>query len=126
MEPNAGLEPTQPERGVAADDVQAVPAAREALRQLGRDDAASTDRRVADDADVHREALGVGSREGAAPGSLNRCGRSSRSLTMTPSANEAPTSAPNWASRLSMSCWKQGEVSRVGTAPGADRSNWLR
>ena len=43
----------QPERRLAADDVDLVPALGERRRELGGDHAAAADRRVADDTDVH-------------------------------------------------------------------------
>ena len=48
------LELAQAERRFRADEVHLMPAQRERLAQLGRDDAAAADRRVADDADVQR------------------------------------------------------------------------
>ena len=54
-------------------------------------------------------------------------GRSSGSLTTKPSANATPASAPNCASRLSISCAKRGDVSRVATevdAAGANCVAW--
>ena len=95
------------------------------LRQLGRDDAAAADRGVADDADVHgftgsglRSAVKRFTGSGFKVSFLNRFGRTIGSLTTTPSANATPASAPNWASRLSISCSKSGDVRRVCHAVG--------
>ena len=86
------------------------PRAASALRQLGGDDAAAADRGVTDDADVHGRALAAG-----ALTSRKMRSRSTGSRTTMPSANATPASAPNCASRLSISCWKRGAVSRVAT-----------
>ena len=86
MTPELGL--AQAERRVAADHVRAMPAIGEAPRQLRRHHAAAAHRRVTDDADVH----------------LSRSSRTISSRTTTPSANGTPISAPNCASRLSISC----------------------
>src|SRR5439155_26562271 len=82
----AGMELAEPERNIAADQVDLMPALGQLDRQLGRDDPAAADRRVADDADVHRS-----------------CGRTTGSFTTNPSAKATPASAPNCASRLSIS-----------------------
>ena len=81
----------QPERRLAADDVRLVAASREAARQLGGDHAASAHRGIADDPDVH----------------LSSVGRAIGSRAITPSAKSTPMSAPNCASRLSISCRKR-------------------
>ena len=56
----------QPERDLAAEDVDLVAAPREAHRQLGGDDAAAADGGVADDADAHPAASRRGRRHAAA------------------------------------------------------------
>ena len=90
MKGEPGLEAAEPERRIAAQDVDVVPARRERLPELGRDDAAAADRCVTDDADPH---LPVDS--------LNSVGRTTGSRTTMPSAQVTPACAPNWASRLS-------------------------
>ncbi len=52
--------------------------------------------------------------------------RTTGSRTISPSAKATPACAPNWASRLSMSCRNVEAVSRVGTADASDGANWLR
>ena len=125
VEDEPGLIVAEPERRIRADQVHLVAAIRERLGQLGRDDPASTDGCVADDADVH-EVQGSGSGFRVRPyGFLKRSGRTIRSFTTTPSANATPASAPNWASRLSTSCSKSGDVSRVSTPLLTGTLNWL-
>ena len=104
----------QPERLVAADEMDLVAAARQRMRQLGRDDAAAADRGVADDPDVHEPCFSRRRphQRFAARRSLRRSGRR--------------RSAPNCASRLSISCRNIGAVSRVATAPSSVGVNWLR
>ena len=116
VERHARLVVAQPERLLAADDVNLVAARGEALGQLGGDDPAASDRRVADHGDLHGRALQ----------SLKRCGRRTGSFTTSPSANATPDRAPNCASRLSMSCEKVGAFSLVATAPSPSARNWLR
>ena len=100
---------------VAAQDVDAMPARRERLPEFGRDDAAAADRRVTDDADVHRLHAWWRSPSGL-PLSVDR---TIGSRTTTPSAQRTPASAPNCASRLSIELPEQRRVQpRVG---GADR-----
>ena len=50
---------------------------------------------------------------------LNSVSRTSGSRTINPSANRTPASAPNWASRLSISWLNVSDVKRVDTAPSA-------
>src|SRR5689334_3574123 len=101
----------EPDRGVGAQDVNAMSANRQLFSELGGDDAAAADRRIADDADVH----GTG---------FIRVERIIGSRTINPSARLTPASAPNWASRLSMSCMNSGVFSLVATAlPGAGGVN---
>jgi hypothetical protein len=88
-EPGNAIAP--PERLVAADHVDLMAAIRERVRELGGHHPAAAERRVADDADLHRTCF-------------RSVVRSNGSLTMTPSAKATPASAPNCASRLSMSC----------------------
>ena len=88
MEPDVGIRFAQAKRRIAADHVRAMPAIGEAPRQLGRHHAAAAHRRVTGDPDVH----------------FSRCSRIISSRTTTPSANSTPMSAPNCASRLSISC----------------------
>ena len=97
---------TEAERRVAAQDMNVMAARRQRLPELGGDDAAPADRRVADDADVHGRPL-------------RSPDRTTGSRTMTPSAHATPASAPNCASRLSMSCLNAGVFSRVGAAASA-------
>src|SRR6185312_15666062 len=94
----------QPERRLAAQHVDVMPARREVLAQLGRDDPASSYRGVANDPDVHND--------------LNRLARGTGSRTMNPSAHRTPARAPNCASRLSMSCRNNGVFRRVAALPG--------
>ena len=130
VEHQPGLIVAEPERRIGADEVHLVAAVRERLGQLGRDDPASADRRVADDADIHGSGFRV---QGSGfkvqvqrrYGFLKRSGRTIRSFTTTPSANATPASAPNWASRLSTSCSKSGDVSRVSTPSLTGTLNWL-
>ena len=91
-----------PERLVAADQVNLMFAQRERVRELGRHHTAAAEGRIADDTYLHGRCL-------------NNVGRTTGSLTTTPSAKLTPASAPNWASRLSISWRKVGAVSRVGT-----------
>ena len=83
MERQARLELAQPERRIGADEVHLVAAVRQRLRELGGDDAAAADRRVADDADVHRFVGHGSSRFRQRAFGRHRCG----SRTTTPSAN---------------------------------------
>src|SRR4051812_1294409 len=85
------------ERRLAAEHVDVVAAQRQVFPELGGDDAASTDRGIADDADI----------QGAED--LNKLMRGTGSRTMKPSAQRTPASAPNCASRLSMS-WRNNGV----------------
>ena len=101
------------ERLVAADQVDLVAAARERMGQFGGDDAAAAERGVADDPDVHGTCF-------------KRVVRTSGSFTTTPSAKRTPASAPNCASRLSISKRNVGAVSRVCTAlSSSGGANWL-
>src|SRR6185295_15352004 len=89
----------EPNGHFAADQVYVMSAQRENLSQLGRDDAAPTNRCVADDADIHDgHFISVGLRIG--------------SRTTMPSAQRTPASAPNCASRLSINCRNNGVLSR--------------
>src|SRR5262249_55488871 len=95
---------------LAAQHVDAMAARRQRLPELGRDDAAAADRGITDDADVHFISVS----------------RTSGSRTTKPSAQRTPASAPNCASRLSISWRKSGVFSRVAAAPLASgRANWL-
>ena len=100
MKGQSRLVVVQAHRRVRAENVHAVSPRREHLAQFRRDDAAAADRGIADDADVHRE-------------SRVRLDRSSGSRTTNPSAQRTPASAPNCASRLSISCRNSGVFSRV-------------
>ena len=113
LERQAGDAVAQPERRLAADQVHVVPPLRERVRQLGRDHAAAADRGVAHHPDLH----------GAC---FRSPGRRIGSRTTRPSANATPARAPNWASRLSISCLKVEAVSRVATASSSAGANWLR
>src|SRR4029078_7131929 len=53
MKRQAGLKLAEPEWRFRADEMHLVAAARKRFSQLGGDDAAAADRRVADDSDVH-------------------------------------------------------------------------
>ena len=90
MERQARLIVSEAKRRVAAQNMNPVTARRERFAQLGRDDAAAANRGIADDADVHGIAF-------------MRLARSIGSRTTKPSAQATPASAPNCASRLSMS-----------------------
>ena len=90
MKRQAGLIVTEAKRRVAAQKMDPMTARRERLAQLGRDDAAAANRGIADDADVHGVAF-------------MRLPRTTGSRTTMPSAHATPASAPNCASRLSMS-----------------------
>ena len=114
VEEQAFLEVSEPERRFRADEVRLMPAQGKRLAQLGCHDPASADRGVADDADVQWT-----SHDG------RRCGRRTGCFTTMPSANATPASAPNCASRLSISCVKLVDVRRVATAPGCVGRNWL-
>src|SRR4029079_14848365 len=94
VEGQAGLVVAQAKGCVRAQHVHVMAAKGEHLAQLRRDDAAASDGGVTDDADVH--------------GVFNRVGRWIGSRTTTPSAHVTPASAPNCASRLSMSCRNTG------------------
>src|SRR5205823_5199625 len=98
-----GLVFAEAERRLAAEHVDVVPARREILSELGGDDAAAADRRITDDADVHRV--------------LNSPARGTGSRTMKPSAQVTPESAPDCASRLSMSWRNNGVFRRVDAVP---------
>ena len=101
------------ERRIAADQMNLVAARGKRVRQLGRHDAAPANRGVADHADIHGRCF-------------SRPARAIGSRTTSPSANATPASAPNCASRLSIS-WRNVEaVRRVGTASLAGGANWLR
>ena len=113
MKGEPGLVGAEPERRVAAQNVYVVAAGRERLPELGRDDAAASDRRIADDADPH-----------VLDTSLNNVSLVTGSRTTTPSAQVTPACAPNWASRLSTSCLNSGLLRRVPTAFGPGW-NWL-
>src|SRR5262249_42744378 len=103
----------QPERRVRADQVHLVAPIGERLPQLRGDDAAAAHGRVADDADIHARPWGFGPWSPLSASSTNNVSSTIGSLTMKPSANATPESAPNCASRLSISCWKRGDVRRV-------------
>ena len=102
-----GLIAAEPERRVAAQNVDVVPARRERLPELGRDDAAAPDRCVTDNAHSH-----------VLVNSLNSVWRTTGSRTTMPSAQVTPACAPNWASRLSINCLNNGLLRRVPTAFG--------
>ncbi len=99
VEEQARLVLAEPGRHVAAQDVDAMAARRERLAELGRDDAAAADRRVADDPDVHVSRRGHPSRRPPRRRPLRKIG----SRTTKPSAQRTPARAPNCASRLSTS-----------------------
>ena len=108
------LEVSEPEGRFRADEVRLMSAESQRLSQLRCHDAAPAHRGVADDADVQWSSH-----------SGRRCGRRTGYFTTMPSANATPASAPNCASRLSMSCVNPADVSRVATAPGCVGRNWL-
>ena len=114
MKRETGLITAEPERRIAAQNVDVVAAGRERLAELGRDDAAATNRCVADNADpsCQRDALEAAS------------AAQTGSRTTTPSAQVTPACAPNCASRLSTSCLNNGVLRRVPTAFGP-AVNWL-
>jgi hypothetical protein len=60
MEVNTGSIGPQPERLVAAEEMDFVPASHEVARELRGDDAAPAERGVADDADLQRRLRGHG------------------------------------------------------------------
>src|SRR5262245_22109298 len=110
----ARLELSEAKRRFRADEMDLMTAFRERLTKLGSDDAAAPDGGVADDADVHRSFQ-----------SRSRCGRSTGSRTISPSAKSTPARAPNCASRLSISFMKRGDVKRVCTESAPGGRNWL-
>jgi len=107
MERQARLVVGQAERRLAAEHVDVMPAQRQVLPEFGGDDAAAANRGVTDDSDVH--------------GVLKSDARAGVSRTTTPSAQVTPASAPNCASRLSMSWRNNGVFRRVAAVfgPGA-------
>ena len=102
MERQPGLIAAEPERRVAAQNVDVVPARRERLPELGRDDAAAADRRITDNADPHSPHISLSP--------LNSVGRTTGSRTTMPSAQVTPACAPNWASRLSIELSEQRTI----------------
>ena len=100
LERQAGDTVAPAKRRLAAHQVHAVAAFGERVRQLGGDHAAAADRGVADHPDLH----------GAY---FSSPGRTIGSRTTRPSAKATPARAPNWASRLSISCRKVDAVRRV-------------
>ena len=88
VEPDVTIRLAQSKRRIAADHVGAMSATGEGSGQLRRHHAAAADRRITRNPDVH----------------FSRCSRIISSRTTTPSANATPISAPNCASRLSISC----------------------
>src|SRR5204863_6652024 len=111
MERQTRLVVAEAEGRVAAQHMDVVAARGEHLPQLGGDDAAASNRGVADDADVH--------------GVFRSVDRTRGSRTTTPSAHATPASAPNCASRLSMSCLNSGVFRRVAAVPCPAGRNWL-
>ena len=89
MKREARLIVAEPDRRIAAENVHAMAARGERLPQLGGDDPAAADRGIAHDADVHERFI--------------RLARTTGSRTTIPSAQRTPASAPNCASRLSIS-----------------------
>src|SRR6478672_3756110 len=123
MKRQSRLKFAESERRFGADEVNLVTATRERLPQLGRDDAAAADRRVANDTDIHVRIFPVAC--SSTRHSRSRCGRSSGSRMTNPSAKSTPASTPNCASRLSMSVMKRGDVSLVCTPSAPLARNWL-
>ena len=102
-----GMKGAEPERLIGADHVHVVATIRQRHPQFGRQDPAASHRGIADDANVHEKS--VDSTTG--------------SRTIKPSAKATPASAPNCASRLSISWWNRGDVSLVPTASVAAGRN---
>src|SRR5262249_26382145 len=125
MERQAGLE-LEAERRLGADQVHLMTPLGQRLSELGRDDTAPADRRIADHADVHWTSLTGIDRpieRHRASHARSRWGLTTGSRTTIPSANETPTWAPNWASLLSMSRANVADVRRVATASAAAGRN---
>ena len=108
---------TQPEGHLAAEDVHLMAAVRQRTGELRRYHAAAADRCVADNPDVHEDAraarVGMSSSKAA-----KRWPMRSGCWATKPSAHRTSARAPNCESRLSTSCAKRGDVSRVTTASG--------
>src|SRR6476469_6895021 len=104
MEREPGNIVAKADRSIRAQNVDAMSANGQLLSQLGGDDSTASDRGITDDPDVH------GSR-------FIKLDRTIGSRTKKPSARVTPASAPNCASRLSMSCMKSGVFRRVAATP---------
>src|SRR5262249_39733318 len=109
VERQARLIFAQPGRRFAAPDVGVMTPGREHLAELGCHDPAASYRGITDDADVH--------------GLLKTVERTTGSRTTKPSAHAHPASAPNCASRLSMSWRNSGVFSRVAAVPAPAGTN---